>query len=61
MAKKKHTVKQSKPRNLHACHPIMSKGGAHEKSKGAKRAAAKRDTQRKVGEWRGRSPHLLCA
>jgi hypothetical protein len=37
--------KSRKPRNFHACHPIMKKGGVHEKSQGAKRAAAKRDTQ----------------
>ncbi|WNO08254.1 hypothetical protein [Teredinibacter sp. KSP-S5-2] len=42
-------------RNGHAFHPIMRKGGVHEKSKGAKRAAAKRQTDRKVREWLGRS------
>ena len=47
--------KRRQPRNLHACHPIMRKGGVHEKSKGAKRAAAKRDTQQKASEWLGRS------
>lgn len=47
--------KRQKPRNLHACHPIMRKGGVHEKSKGAERAAAKRDTQKRAGEWLGRS------
>ena len=45
----------NRPRNFHACHPIMSKGGVHEKSKGAKRAAAKHETRRKVKEWLGRS------
>lgn len=49
--------KRAKPRNLHACHPIMGKGGVHERSKGAKRAAAKHDTRRKASEWLGR-PHL---
>lgn len=44
-----------KPRNFHACHPIMKKGGAHEKTKGAKRAAAKHETRRKACEWLGRS------
>jgi hypothetical protein len=47
-------VKQQK-RNGHAFHPIMAKGGAHEKSKGAQRAAAKRQTDQKVREWLGRS------
>lgn len=42
-------------RNGHAFHPIMRKGGVHEKSKGAKRAAAKRQTDGKVREWLDRS------
>ena len=42
-------------RNLHACHPIMKKGGVHEKSKGAKRLAAKQETRKKTREWLGRS------
>lgn len=42
-------------RNGHAFHPIMKKGGVHEKSKGAKRAAAKHETNKKVREWLGRS------
>ncbi len=46
-------IKQPK-RNGHAFHPIMNKGGAHEKSKGAQRAAAKRQTNQKVREWLGR-------
>ncbi|WP_317932233.1 hypothetical protein [Halioxenophilus sp. WMMB6] len=50
MAKRRNT-----PRNLHACHPIMGKGGVHEKSKGAKRQAVKHETRRKSSEWLGRS------
>ncbi len=46
--------KRQKVRNFHACHPIMAKGGVHQKSKGAKRAAAKHDTRRKASEWLGR-------
>lgn len=34
--------KYQKSRNTHACNPIMRKGGYHQKSKGAQRAAAKR-------------------
>jgi hypothetical protein len=49
MARKKES------RNGHAFHPIMRKGGVHEKSNKAKRAAAKRGTNRKVREWFGRS------
>lgn len=30
-----------KPRNRHAINPLMAKGGCHEKSAGAKRAAGK--------------------
>jgi hypothetical protein len=47
-------VKQQK-RNGHAFHPIMAKGGVHEKSKSAQRAAAKQQTNRKAREWLGRS------
>ena len=46
--------RRQKSRNFHACHPIMGKGGVHERSKGAKRAAAKRETRRKASEWLGR-------
>lgn len=42
-------------RNGHAFHPIMKKGGVHEKSTKAKRQAAKQQTKRKVSEWFGRS------
>ncbi len=47
--------KRQSRRNLHACHPIMRKGGVHEKSKSAKRAAAKHETRRKTNEWLSRS------
>lgn len=46
-------------RNGHACHPIMRKGGVHEKSRGSKRAADKRETRRKAREWLGRSSLFL--
>ncbi len=42
-------------RNGHACHPMMRKGGVHEKSRGAERTAAKRRTDKQVREWLGRS------
>lgn len=53
-------AKKSKPscrknRNLHACHPIMRKGGVHEKSQSAKRAKAKRATRQATAEWHGQS------
>ena len=50
---------KQKRRNGHACHPIMKKGGVHEQSKSGKRAAAKRDTQRNLSEWLGRSSTSL--
>ncbi|ARU57768.1 hypothetical protein OLMES_3747 [Oleiphilus messinensis] len=33
----------SKKRNMHACHPIMRKGGVHEKTNSSKRSKAKRE------------------
>lgn len=42
-------------RNGHAFHPIMSKGGAHEKSNKAKRKAARQQTNLRVREWPGHS------
>lgn len=50
---------KQKRRNLHACHPIMKKGGVHEKSKSAKRAAIKRETRKKASEWLDRSSYSL--
>ncbi len=47
--------KRQDRRNLHACHPIMRKGGVHKRSKSAKRAAAKHETRRKTNEWFSRS------
>lgn len=38
-------------RNGHAFHPIMSKGGVHEKTEKAKRKAAKHEMKRKLNEW----------
>lgn len=55
-------MKVKKPaRNLHACHPIMKKGGVHEKSRGAKRAASKKETRRKKEEWLGRSSSSISS
>lgn len=44
--------KKQERRNGHAFHPIMSKGGVHEKTEKAKRKAAKHEMKRKVDEWR---------
>lgn len=43
--------KKQERRNGHAFHPIMKKGGVHEKSEKAKRAAAKLQTNKKGKEW----------
>lgn len=51
--------KKQDRRNGHAFHPIMRKGGVHEKTNKAKRAAAKQQTNRKVREWFGRSSFVL--
>ena len=47
---------KARARNLHACHPIMHKGGVHEKSRGAKRAAAKGETRRLADRALGGPP-----
>lgn len=47
--------KKQERRNGHAFHPIMSKGGVHEKTEKAKRKAAKHEMNRKIQEWLGRS------
>jgi hypothetical protein len=49
--------KNQERRNGHAFHPIMSKGGVHEKTEKAKRKAAKHEMNRKVQEWLGRSSY----
>lgn len=43
--------KKQERRNGHAFHPIMSKGGVHEKTEKAKRKGAKHEMKRKVNEW----------
>ena len=42
-------------RNGHAFHPIMRKGGVHEKTEKANRKAEKLQTSRKAREWLDRS------
>ncbi|MEN0037123.1 MAG: hypothetical protein AAGC78_08645 [Cellvibrio sp.] len=46
-------MKQEK-RNGHAFHPIMRKGGVHEKTNKAKRKSERQDTDRKVKDWLGK-------
>ena len=46
---------KQKRRNFHATHPIMRKGGVHEKSNGAKRKAAKLANKKLAGESRCRA------
>ena len=66
MAKKRsRKAKAPKPngvRNIHACNPIMRKGGVHEKSNSAKRSKGKRSTEKQVRQWRSDAPsHFLKA
>lgn len=44
-------VKKAKSRNLHACHPIMRKGGVHQKSKSAERSRDRLKTKIKVRNY----------
>jgi hypothetical protein len=66
MAKRKAHASKSKKsahgrRNPYAFDPIMRKGGAHEKSTGAKRADKKRETKDMVNQWRSDAPsRLFC-
>ena len=46
---------KQKRRNGYAFHPIMLKGGVHEKSKKAKRRAVKQETLHLAKEWLDRS------
>lgn len=48
-------LKPNKPRNPVARNLYQNKGGAHEKSKKAKRAVARQETRNKVSEWHSRS------
>lgn len=47
-------MKQQK-RNGHAFHPIMKKGGVHEKTNKAKRKSERRNIDRGVKDWLGKS------
>lgn len=50
-----------KPRNGHACAPIMRKGGPHQASNSAKRAQQKRQLHKTVREYKatdGRLDHF---
>ena len=48
MAKQKNYLA---PRNPYANHPLMRKGGVHEKSKSALRAETRRETKRLARDW----------
>ncbi len=47
---------KKKQRNGHAFHPIMRKGGVHEKSVSAKRSAGKRELKNLLREGSAHSP-----
>lgn len=64
MAKKpsKNLDKKLRPRNRHAYHPIMQKGGVHEKSVGAKRKLAKQELKHQLNRaWQNGSEPILVA
>ncbi len=44
-------VNTNAPRNPFAHHPLMLKGGVHEKSKSAQRAETRRETKRLARDW----------
>ena len=39
------------PRNPYVNHPLMQKGGVHQKSKSANRAAARREVKQLARDW----------
>ena len=39
------------PRNPFSQHPLMRRGGVHQKSNSAKRAADRRETRRQSRDW----------
>jgi len=42
---------RSAPRNPYADHPLMSKGGVHEKPKKTQRSSVRRETEQLVRDW----------
>ncbi|WP_196140765.1 hypothetical protein [Aliikangiella sp. G2MR2-5] len=42
---------ESRPRNPFSDHPLMRKGGVHQKSKSAERSKARRETKRLARDW----------
>lgn len=53
MARRRPAVRRA---GFRECHALLAKGGVHEKSRGAKRAAQKLRTRREAGEWCRHSP-----
>ncbi|MDH5432830.1 MAG: hypothetical protein OEY19_02715 [Gammaproteobacteria bacterium] len=58
MAKSKKRVRQKSnsvvsqaPRNPFAHHPLMSKGGVHQKSQSSLRSKARRETRQLARDW----------
>lgn len=51
--------KKVKLRNSEARNPLLSKGGVHQKSRGAQRAAEKRQMRTQVRTWRDLLTALL--
>jgi len=49
----------SAPRNPYAAHPLMRKGGVHEKPKKAQKASARRETKQLVRDWQSTFYQLI--
>ena len=50
---------RSAPRNPYVSHPLMRKGGVHEKPKKAQRASARRETKQLVRDWQSAFHQLI--
>lgn len=53
-------MKQEK-RNGHAFHPIMRKGGVHEKTNKAKRKSERQTIDRRIKDWLGKDANKKAA
>lgn len=45
------------PRNPFSDHPLMRKGGVHQKTKSAERSQTRRETKRLARDWSSNSHH----
>ena len=52
---------KQKRKNIHACNPIMRKGGVHEESKSGKRRKAKNETKKLTEAWQNHASFFALA